>query len=272
MQPVVRSLAILKALAHRESGLGLQDLADELDLPISTVHRLTAVLMDEGFLVRVPGTKHFLLGPEVRTLLAGTSSYYIRNVAEPHMRNVNRETQENVFLAELVGNEVVCFDFMPGIRQLRLYVNVGTVIPIHAGASSRVLLAHMTPQSARELLEAKPLERLRPNTMTDPDEVMKHLQIVRERGYDVCDDEMEARVFAAAAPIMDQSGDVRASIAALMPEDEDRRDNERRELLISSVCTAAARISEDLGWDGASGRQPGSPLEKPEPADLSSSR
>jgi DNA-binding IclR family transcriptional regulator len=272
VQPVVRSLAILKALARRESGLGLQDLADELGLPISTVHRLTAVLMDQGFLIRVPGTKHFLLGPEVRTLLAGTSSYYIRNVAEPHMRNVNRETQENVFLAELVGSEVVCFDFMPGIRQLRLYVNVGTVIPLHAGASSRVLLAYMTPQSARELLEAKPLERLRPNTMTDPDEVMEHLQLVRERGYDVCDDEMEARVFAAACPIMDQTGEVRASIAVLMPEDEENRDTERRELLINSVRTAAARISEDLGWDGASDRQLGSPREEPEPADLSSSR
>lgn len=271
MQPVVRSLAILKALARRESGLGLQDLADELDLPISTVHRLTGVLMDQRFLVRVPRTKHFLLGPEVRTLLAGTSSYYIRNVAEPHMRNVNRETQENVFLAELVGNEVVCFDFMPGIRQLRLYVNVGNVIPLHAGASSRVLLAYMTPQSARELLEAKPLERLRPNTMTDPDEVIEHLQIVRQRGYDVCEDEMEARVFAAAAPIIDQSGEVCASIAVLMPEDEETRDAERRELLISSVRTAAARISENLGWDGDSDRQLDSPREEPTPADLSSS-
>lgn len=247
MRPVVRSLSILKTLAKRQAGLGLQDLADELELPISTVHRLTAVLMDEGFLVRVPGTKHFLLGPEVRGLMAGTSSYYIRNVSESHMRHLNLTTGENVFLAELVGNEVVCFDFAPGIRQLRLYVKVGTVIPLHAGASSRVLLAYLAPQSARELLEAQPLERLRPNTMTDPDEVMRHLDVVRERGYDVCDDEMEARVFAAAAPIRDGSGQVCASIAVLTPEEEGHPDADYRDMLIRSVCDAAAAISKDLG-------------------------
>lgn len=261
MRPVVRSLSILKTLAKRQSGLGLQDLADELDLPISTVHRLTGVLLEEGFLVRVPGTKHFLLGPEVRTLIAGTASYYIRSVAEPHMRYLNRVTNENVFLAELVGNEVVCFDFMPGIRQLTLYVKIGTVVPLHAGASSRVLLAHLEPQSARDLLEEKPLERLRPNTMTDPDEVMQHLAVVRDRGYDVCDDEMEARVFAAAAPVRDRSGQVCASIAVLTPEESGHPDADYRDMLIRSVCDAAAAISIDLGL-GAERQQP---LEAPTP-------
>ncbi len=248
MQPVVRSLSILKVLAQRQSGMGLQDLAHELDLPTSTVHRLTAVLMDEGFLVRVPGTKHFLLGPEVRTLVTGISSYYIRTIAEPHMRSLNRETGENVFLAELVGDDVVCFDFLPGTRQLRLYVNVGTVIPLHAAASSRVLLAHLPPASARELLESRPLERMQPNTMTEPDQVMEHLDLVRERGYDVCDDEMESRVFAAAAPIVDRTGVVKASIAALTPEDENP-DLAHRDHLISAVRTSAREISRDLGWE-----------------------
>ena len=258
MQPVVRSLAILTTLAHSHSGLGLQDLADELKMPISTVHRLTGVLMKEGFLVRVPETKHFLLGPEVRALVAGTSSYYIRNIAEPHMRYLNRVTGENVFLAELVGEKVVCFDFVPGVRQLRLFVNVGTVIPLHAGASSRVLLAHLKPEYARELLEAAPLERLQPGTMTDPEELMRHLDLVRERGYDICDDEMESRVFAAAAPIKDQAGGTRASIAVLTPDNGQSDNTEHRDLLVREVQVAGAGISRDLGFSGekSDGRVP----------------
>jgi DNA-binding IclR family transcriptional regulator len=246
MQPVVRALRVLTSLADHGGGLSLQELADVLGLPPSTVYRLTAVLIDEGFVVRTGQGKHFMLGPAVRRLVASTSSDYVRRVAEPVIARLNRETGETVFLAELVGNEAVCFAIKQGTRPLRMYVQLGSLLPLHAAASARVLLAHADEATAAALLDEVEFTQWTPRTITDPRELLRHLELVRERGYDICDDEMENHVWAAAAPLRDITGEVRAALAVVAPLPT-VGDAGRRATLQAAVMSAAAELSAELG-------------------------
>jgi IclR family acetate operon transcriptional repressor len=246
MQPVIRALGVLTALADHGGGLGLQQLAETLDLPVSTVHRLTAVLEDEGFVFRTPRTKKFMLGPAVRRLVASTSSDYIRRVADSTLSALNRETGETVFLAELVGDEVVCFALVEGTRPLRLYVHLGRALPLHAAASARVILASLDRATLDSMLNGVEFTQWTPRTITDRTELVRHLDAVRDRGYDICDDEMEDHVWAVAAPIYDTSGGVRASLAIVAPLPT-VGDAYRRAQLQSALLRAAAEISDELG-------------------------
>ena len=246
MQPVVRALRVLTVLADHGGGLGLQELADLLGLPPSTVYRLTAVLMDEGFIVRTAQGKRFLLGPAVRRLVASTSSDHVRRVAEPTMARLNRETRETVFLAEMVGNEAVCFAIIQGTRPLRMYVQLGSSLPLHAAASARVLLAHVPEPTAGALLDEVEMTQWTPRTITDRRELLHHLAVVRERGYDICDDEMENHVWAVAAPVRDITGEVRAALAVVAPLPT-VGNAERRAVLQSAVVAASAEVSAELG-------------------------
>jgi DNA-binding IclR family transcriptional regulator len=246
MQPVVRALRVLTSLANAGGGLGLQELADALELPPSTVHRLAAVLMDEGFIVRTQRDKRFMLGPAVRGLVASTSSDYVRRVAEPTIARLNRATGETVFLAELVGKQVVCFAIVQGTRPLRLFVHLGSALPLHAAASARVLLAHLDDASTSALLDSVQFTQWTPRTITDRTELTRHLALVRERGYDVCDDEMDDHIWAVAAPLRDMTGQVRAALTVVAPLPT-VGDAVRRGQLQAAVLQASTEISAELG-------------------------
>jgi DNA-binding IclR family transcriptional regulator len=250
MQPVVRALRVLTSLADHGGGLGLQELSDLLELPPSTVYRLTAVLVDEGFVVRTSRGKRFMLGPAVRRLVASTSSDHVRRVAEPVMSRLNRETGETVFLAEMVGREAVCFAIKQGTRPLRMYVQLGSSLPLHAAASARVLLAHLDDLSTAALLDEVEFTQWTPRTITDRRQLTRHLELVRDRGYDICDDEMENHVWAVAAPLRDITGEVRAALAVVAPLPT-VGDAERRAYLQSAVLAACEEVSVELGAESA---------------------
>lgn len=246
MQPVVRSLRILTALADHRGGLGLQELANTLELPVSTVHRLMTVLESERFVIRTARGKRFLLGPAVRGLVASTSSDHVRRVAEPTMARLNRATAETVFLAELVGTEVTCFSILEGRRPLRLFVQLGQALPLHAAASARVILASLDERDVEGLLDNVEFTRWTPRTLTDRVELERHLALVRDRGYDICDDELEDHAWAVAAPVRDLTGRLRAALTIVAPLPT-VGDAARRSELQQAVLQAAAEISAELG-------------------------
>jgi IclR family acetate operon transcriptional repressor len=246
MQPVVRALRVLSAVAESSGGASLQELAETLQLPVSTVHRLIGVLESEKFVIRTTRGKRFLLGPAVQSLLARTSSDLLRRVAEPTMARLNRATGETVFLAELVGKDVICVALSEGTRPLRLSVRLGHALPLHAAAAARVILGWLEEQEAESLLDGAELTRWTPRTITDRKELVRHLALVRERGFDVCDDEMDNHVWAVAAPVRDLSGNVRAALTIVVPLPT-VGDAARRLELQTAVLAAAAEISAELG-------------------------
>lgn len=248
VKTVSRALGLLSAVAQRGSSLTLQEIAEMQKLPLSTAHRLVAVMQAEGYLVRAKRTRLYSLGPAVRALITQTSSDFIRRIAEPTVRRLNIETQETVILVEFIGSDAICFNIREGRRALRLYVELGSKMPLHASASARVLLADLDDQAARLMLGARvPLEKWTERTITDIEEIVSHLDLVRAQGYDICDDEMENSTWAVAAPIRDFSGSVLASICVVVPLRSMEGDNEERQNLTDAVVLAAREISQELG-------------------------
>jgi DNA-binding IclR family transcriptional regulator len=256
MQPVVRALRLLTALADSAGGMTLHDLAETLDLPISTVHRLATVLEKEGYLLRTTKGKRFLLGPAVQRLVASTGSNYLRAVAEPVMARLNRATGQTVYLAEVVGQDVICVAYMPGTSSLRFFVHLGRSLPLHASAGARVILSALAPSEVRMMLDKASMDRLTEHTITDHDQLLAHLETVRRRQWDICDDELESQVWAVAAPVYDLNDAVRAAVVIVAPMST-LGDGAQRESLRDSVVSAGLEISAELGAAvGRSARRP----------------
>ena len=253
MQPVVRALRLLTALADNAGGMTLQDLAETLDLPISTVHRLATVLEGERYLLRTAKGKRFLLGPAVRRLVASTSSNYLRTVAEPVMSRLSRTTGQTVYLAEMIGDNVVCVAHIPGTTSLRFFVQLGRSLPLHASAGARVIVSALPESEVRMLLDKATMDRLTEHTITDHSKLLAHLETVRRRKWDICDDEMESQVWAVAAPVYDLSDAVRAAVVIVAPMST-LGDGAPRELLRDSAVAAGLEISAELGSSLGSAR------------------
>ena len=70
-----RSLRLLSTLAQQGKGMSLAQLADELQLPKATAHRLTTQLLDTGFIAKSQDDRFFEIGPAMRRMALDTLNH-----------------------------------------------------------------------------------------------------------------------------------------------------------------------------------------------------
>jgi IclR family acetate operon transcriptional repressor len=211
------------------------------------MHRVLGILHEENFISRSPISLRYFLGPATRNLAERNISTTGGMPAfSKRIRRLSEETGETVFLTELQGSEALCVALVEGTYPLRLFVRLGQSMPFNAAAAARVLLAYLDDGAARQLLESQKLPEFRAATPHTVDEVMARLERVREKGFDVADDELDAGVWAAAAPIFTSTGRVAASLTVAGSAGRLGND-EAKARMLELLTRAATEMSEELG-------------------------
>ncbi len=132
---------------------------------------------------------------------------------------------------------------------LRLFAQPGTRHPVYCTGVGKVLLAWEPEEEVRRFLASIPLLRFTPNTLTDPEALIRELRSVRARGYAVDREERERGVRCVAAPVRDSQGRVVAALSVCAPAS--RLPRCRLPEIARLVQAAAYRISANLGWSPA---------------------
>jgi len=212
VQSVDRAIAILKSFTLENPERGVSELSRKLGLHKSTVSRLARALADGGLLSRNPETGRYRLGVGILALAAGVTLHAnVLEIARPLLRDLAFEVQETVNLAVLESGAVVSVEqFEPPNYQVKNVGQVGRRRDLHATASGKVFLAYMPYERLQRHLRSR-LEQYTPNTVTDPEELLRALEDTRKHGYAVTAEEWEAGLNAVSAPIFDRSGQVIAT-------------------------------------------------------------
>ena len=88
---LARGLDILELFAGESPELTQKEISERLGLPVPTVHRLTKLLIERGWLVRDPGSRRLRLGLGVARLLpALLSGLRLPELARDHLRGDGR--------------------------------------------------------------------------------------------------------------------------------------------------------------------------------------
>jgi DNA-binding IclR family transcriptional regulator len=122
---------------------------------------------------------------------------------------------------------------------------MGDTLPLHAGASSRILLAHQDDAFVDAMIKNVGLVALTENTITDPVRLKNELKLIRSQGFAYSDSEVDYGARATAAPVFDSKGRIAAGITVAGPRD--RINDEKVKQLIDMVTECSAKISYDLG-------------------------
>jgi len=248
VQVVIRALDVLKVLSRAPKGLTLGEISERLDLPVASAHRTAAVLEQQRFITRSSSNRRYFLGPAVRELV---QSDYSREsplvTAHRAVEEASRRSGETVFLSEFAGDKVVCLALSESRFPLRLYVRVGQTMPLHAAAAARTLLAWKRSDAIQKLLANTELTAYTSETPSTVNAVMDHLALIRSRGYDICESELDENVWAVSAPVRSSIGEVVASITLAAPSQR-MSDAEDREAAVKVILAAADEMAADLGW------------------------
>ncbi|MFI6122113.1 IclR family transcriptional regulator [Streptomyces sp. NPDC051064] len=180
-----RTVALLELLAARgDRPARLDELAEELRVPRSSMYQLLRTLIDCGW-VRTDTTGS-LYGIGIRALHTGTSYLdsdpHVR-AARPYLDEASDALGETIHLARLDGPNVVYLATRESHEYPRTISRVGRRIPAHAGALGKALLAER-PDHRLPLPEG-PLTARTENTHTERSTLVADLAGVRERGYSI---------------------------------------------------------------------------------------
>ena len=212
---VQATLAVLDLLAA-ESPLSLSELARELGIAKSTLHRICSVLVDRGWAVRDRDGR-FDLG--IRALRLGSASSELPMVTA--FRTVAAEFltrhDESIALAILDGGESLFIALEETSQPVRLVTHVGSKTPAFASASGRVVLASHPPAAVAAMFGGRLLVTPTGRRLNGVAELQSILDEVRERGYAVNWGETAEGLFAVSVPVVNDEGVTLSALTALIP-------------------------------------------------------
>jgi DNA-binding IclR family transcriptional regulator len=241
IQVIARAAKILRALRDAPSGLPLGQLATEVALPRTTVHRIVQSLIVEGFVLSSPDERNLHLGPELGRLAVASQTKF-GPVCHAFMQELAKEVGETVDLAVLQGFEIRFVDHVPAQRRLRLGTVIGDVFPAYCTANGKALLATL-PREAIPAALPERLPKLTAHTITDRDALVRELDEVRENGYAFDREEQTDGICAVGVVIRDTVG-ARAALTIAAPAE---RFYGREDELVPAILRARDRIAAALG-------------------------
>jgi DNA-binding IclR family transcriptional regulator len=246
IQSVDRAVRILKALAGGPGRLGVSDLSARLGLAKGTVHGLLRTLQEHGLVEQHADSDKYQLGPELLKL----SNRYL---------DLNELRSRSLAWSELLANraeEAVRVGALHDDRMLIVHhvfrpdaslqiLEVGEVLPLHATALGKAVLAQLSTDVRGDLLGPE-LPKLTGHTLSTARALDKELALTRERGYALEREEAVLGEAGVAAPIFDRRAEPIGAVGVAGPRERVlRRGRERT--IATAVVEAARSISRDLG-------------------------
>lgn len=237
-----RTLEMLAVFEREPEGSTIRNLTRELDLPRSTVYRILNTLLAHR-VVRRTSDGVFSLGPRLTALAArvkpDVATYDLAEIATPIAQQLRDELGEPTKLSVRDGDRAKVIVAVLGRHEYSPAPSIGTSYPLHAGAASKMIMAHMSAADLDRHLSA-PMTRYTPKTITDPEKLRTDLAKIRKQGFALEMGEHNATVHAIAAPVFDPNGRFLAALSIPFLADKDAVTRERLRL---GVVHAAAAIS-----------------------------
>ena len=218
-QLLERTFAVLALFTSERREWTTTQIGRECQLPVPTTYRILAALERHGFVVRDEITKRFRLGPAALALGRNAeASTDLRTVSMPVLQRLSAETGETTLLVVPSDDRLstVCLERVESPQSLRLSVQPGRLLPFHAGAQQKAILAWM-PADEQERVVTGPLEKFCKATIDDPDRLRQELRSIRAKGWARSFEETNLGVWGVAMALLDDAGHAVASVGIAGP-------------------------------------------------------
>jgi IclR family transcriptional regulator, acetate operon repressor len=238
---LLKALDILALFDLERQDWAEHEVARELALPTSTAHRLLRSLESRGYVVRNRAAR-YRLGPAAAALGRRASEHALAPSLRAAIERVAAETGETALVGvrDPAGDGLLILDRVETSHRLRLALDVGHVVPLHAGAASKALLAHLPPAEIERVV-AGPLPQVGPATITDNRTLLKDLERVRRYGHARSWEEAIEGSWAVASPVLGDDGKAQAVVGIIAPVARHSREAE------ATAVAALSRALEDAG-------------------------
>ncbi|UHH24012.1 IclR family transcriptional regulator [Halobacterium noricense] len=197
------TLAIVHSLEEKETA-SIDELAEELDLAPSTVHRHLLTLRKQGYIVK---NQEYQLGMRFLTLGGHVqNNHHGYDLAKQKVDQLAAETEERVqFIVEEHGRRYYLYT-QTGENAVQTDANLGKQGHLHSSASGKAILAALPDDRVHEIIDEYGLSASTPNTITDQESLFDELEDIRESGVAFNEEESTVGLRAVGTAVCGNDG------------------------------------------------------------------
>ncbi len=253
VRAVDRALDILLCFTQEKPVLSLTEIADEVGISKSTVHRLLATLESKRFLIRDSVTGRYHLGFRFLEMASQVLEDVDQKWALPYLQNLTEECGETVDLAVLDDDHVIYLQVVESNQRVKLAATRGQRLPAFCTATGKAFLANLPEEKLQKILSSG-LTRYTEKTLLVLEDLKMDLDQTRRRGFAISEQEYEKDINAVAAPILSADGYPIAAIAIAGPSF--RLPRERMLALGQTIQKVIVSITREMGLAALSAMVP----------------
>ena len=237
-----KCFAILELLAQAKEPMGVSDIAGRLGLNKSTVFNIGHTLDDLNVLENkgdgkyVFGTRFYILSN-----MAGGRSPLIKT-AHPYLETINDKTKLSAFLGIRSDRRAILIDKVDSAYGVKVSSEIGTQMPILAGAGIKAMLSQLSDEEIDEILARTELKRYTPYSISDKSDYKKEILDVRTQGIAYDREEYIEGMVAFGIPIKAYGRNVQAAIWAVGLAQQVSNTS------ISEITELLKRIREEINY------------------------
>jgi DNA-binding IclR family transcriptional regulator len=243
-----RAVEVLLALGSEQAiaqgGLGVTRIAESLDREKSQISRTLKILAEHGLVDRDPDTLVYRLGWRIFALANLAGERRLLDEGRPLLRQLVGRLQERAHLSVRQGADTLTIASESSPHSVQAVGWVGRTSPAYCTSVGQALLFDHSRAELELLFDGIRFDRLGPNTVRNLRELHARIELGRERGYAIADEEMEPGLMAAAAPVRDAHGRIVAAVNVSGPK---FRLAERLPEMGREVMAAATELSSAIG-------------------------
>ncbi|MHA3056292.1 IclR family transcriptional regulator [Acinetobacter sp. ANC 4633] len=202
-----RSLLILEALLKEVNGYALSQLAVDLDIPKSAMHRILTAMKEMGYIYQDESTQHYKLTLKIASMgLSYLSSRSITETFQPYLTELAETSAELVRLGLIEDEKIIWIGKAQGAKSgLKYDPDSGNVAYLPASACGLAYLSALNQDDFSRLVEREGFDKAKnfgPNTPKTLTELEKSVQASKQRGYGIISDTYELGMSAMARIII----------------------------------------------------------------------
>lgn len=208
---LAKGLRVIECFGAETPKLSISDVSAKTGLDRATSRRCLLTLHKEGY-ADYDGKFFTLTHRALRLGMGAIASLQLPEIVQPWLDQLTEQIGQSCSVAILDGTEIVYLARAAQRRVMSIGLMPGSRLPAHCTSMGRILLGAQPMEKARNIVEASDLSPRTSYSLTDPDEIMERLELVRELGYAVVDQEVEIGLRSIAVPVLNVRGAVVAAL------------------------------------------------------------
>jgi DNA-binding IclR family transcriptional regulator len=240
-----RAFRIIDRVSRGGEGLEAKGLARAMGISTSTCYQMLNILIEEGYVSRLPHSAGYRLGPTVSLLYRRSRRTSVETVVGPVLDELARRSRRAAFFGLLNENDdvVVAHASVPR-GSPPVGIPPGLRAPSHALALGKIQIAAGGVWAIDRYLERHSLDSMTPRTITDPVALEAHLKEAHARGFATESEEFAKNLYGVAVPLLGQGGEVEGAIGLAAVADPSADTPRLVELARQATATLSAEPQE----------------------------